>query len=52
MLIYDPAYAQTSVVSGIYAPAQTHHKAQFWEHLKELDAVIDSPWCVIGDLMS
>jgi len=49
MLIYDPVLAQTSVVSSTYAPVQISQKAPFWEHLLELNNVIDSPWCLIGD---
>ena len=49
MLIYDPMPAQTSVVSGIYALAPINQKAHFWEYLLELNNVIDSPWCLIGD---
>ena len=49
MLIHDPTIAKTTVVSGIYAPAQSAQKHQFWAHLKELNAVMDSPWCLIGD---
>jgi len=49
MLLYDPVCPQMSVVSGIYAPAQVHQKPSFWTHPKDLNGVMDSPWCLIGD---
>ena len=49
MLVHDTILAQTMVISGIYAPAQPRDKDQFWDHLVELNSVIDSPWCLIGD---
>ena len=49
MLIYDPVSAQPSMVSSIYAPAQANQKAHFWEHLFELNNIIKSHWCLIGD---
>jgi len=49
MLVHDTINAQNSVVSMIYAPAQASHKLQFWERLGEIDTVIDSPWCLLGD---
>ena len=49
MLVYDPAKGHNSIVSGIYAPAQSREKAQFWEHLIHLNAVFDVPWCLMGD---
>ena len=49
MLLYDPTCAQTSIVSGICAPAQTQLKDYLWAYLKDLNDVIDSPWCSISD---
>jgi len=50
MVVHDTALAQNVVISNIYAPAQLRHKEYFWEHLIELNNVIDSPWCLISDL--
>ena len=49
MLIRDPDKVQNSVISGIYALAQPRDKDDFWNHLVELNNVIDLPWCLIGD---
>jgi len=45
----DLAIQKLCIISGIYAPAQLGQKDPFWQHLAELNAVIDSPWCLIGD---
>ena len=49
MLVFDVAIQKLSVISGIYAPAQSGQKDSFWQHLADLNAVVDSPWCLIGD---
>ena len=49
MLVFDVARQQFSIISGVYAPAQSHQKDAFWSHLKNLNQVIDKPWCLIGD---
>jgi len=49
MLVHDVQKAQNCVVSGVYAPAQEKDKNPFWEHLKEMNTVVDMPWCIIGD---
>jgi len=49
MLVHATTLAQTVVISSIYAPAQLWFKDQFWDHLVELNSVIDSPWCLVGD---
>ena len=50
MLIHDPDNAQNSIISGIYAPAQTRDKGAFWNCLVELNNVIELPWCLMGDV--
>jgi len=49
MLVFDILIQKFSIISGIYAPAQTCHKDGFWTHLRNLNSVIDTPWCLIGD---
>ena len=49
MLIHDPDKVQNSIISGIYAPVQPRDKVDFWNHLVELNNIIDLPWCLIGD---
>jgi len=49
MLVFDVSSQQFSIVSGVYAPAQPKQKDAFWSHLKNLNSVIDKPWCLIGD---
>ena len=49
MLVMDLAIQKLCIISGIYAPAQLRQKDPFWQHLVDLNAVIDSPWCLIGD---
>jgi len=49
MLVYDTSKKCSSIVSGIYAPAQNLDKASFWNQLLQLNNIIDLPWCIIGD---
>jgi len=49
MLVLDVSSQQFSIISGVYAPAQPNQKDAFWAHLKNLNSVIDKPWCLIGD---
>ena len=49
MLVYDSSKQCSSIVSGIYAPAQLQDKDSFWTHLVQMNNVIDLPWCIIGD---
>jgi len=37
------------MVSGVYALAQQREKESFWNHLLELNHVVELPWCLIGD---
>ena len=39
---------QCTIISGVYAPAQQKDKDSFWNHLFQLNSVIDLPWCLIG----
>jgi len=50
MLVYDTTKHCSSIISGVYAPAQPQDKECFWIHLVQLNNVIDLPWCIIGDL--
>ena len=50
MVVYDTLKKCSSIISGVYAPAQTQDKYRFWNQLKQLNNVIDLPWCIIGDL--
>jgi len=34
---------------AIYAPGRSGHKDVFWRHLKQLNELINLPWCLIGD---
>jgi len=47
--VYDSLKQRPSIVSGIYAPAQIQEKDSFWNHLVQMNNVIDLPWCIIGD---
>ena len=38
-----PKRAKNSVILGIYVPAQTKDKDEFWDHLKQLNLVVDVP---------
>ena len=49
MLVHDATNAYSFILSGIYAPAQQREKEAFWDHLKELNGVIDLPLCLIWD---
>jgi len=49
MLIHDPIKVQNSIISGVYAPAQSREKNEFWHHLIELNKVLDLLLCLIGD---
>jgi len=49
MLVFDTINQKFSIISGVYAPAQSSHKDAFWSHLRNLHNVIDKPWCLIGD---
>ena len=50
LLVYDIRLQKTSVIFGLYGPAQKRDKHSFWDKLIELNTVIDLPWCLIGDL--
>jgi len=47
MLVYDTFKKCSSIISGVYAPAQTQNKDRFWDQLTQLHNVIDLPWCII-----
>jgi len=49
ILVLDVKKAQNCVVLGICAPAQDREKNSFWEHLIEINAIIDLPTFLIGD---
>ena len=49
MLIFDIVIQKFSIISGIYAPVQSRQKDVFWNHLRNLNGIIDMPWCLIGD---
>jgi len=49
MLVFEYSSQKFSIISGIYALAQSSEKAAFWAHLRNLNDVIDLPWCLIGD---
>ena len=49
MLVHDTKNAKNSIISGIYAPAQSRDKHDFWEHLSQLHNMIDIPWCILGN---
>jgi len=49
MMVHDTENAQTSIISGIYVPAQSRDKQAFWEHLTQLSSILDIPWCLVGD---
>jgi len=49
MLVFDVLIQKFSIISGIYAPAQSGQKDAFWSYLQNLNRVIDTPWCLIGD---
>jgi len=50
MLVYDMTKHYSSIISGVYAPAQPQDEECFWNHLVQLNNVIDLPWRIIGDL--
>ena len=49
MLVFEYSSQKFSIISGIYAPAQPNAKEAFWTNLRNLNDVIDMPWCLIGD---
>jgi len=49
LLVHDTTISVSSIISGIYAPAQPREKDSFWQYLIELTTVFDLPWCIIGD---
>ena len=50
MLMYNAKNLQNSIISKVFALAQSRHKDCFWSHLLEVNRVIDLEWCIIGDL--
>ena len=49
MLVLDIKTQHLSTISNVYAPTKGSEKPSFWHHLIELNAVIDTPWCFIGN---
>ena len=49
MLVMDLTIQKLCVICGIYASAQLGQKDPFWQHLADLNTIIDFPWCLIGD---
>jgi len=49
MLVFEYSSQKFSILYGIYAPAQASEKDAFWALLRNLNAIIDMPWCLIGD---
>jgi len=49
MLVHDSTKGSNSIISGIYASAQQRDKEPFWNHLLQLNTVINLPCCIIGD---
>jgi len=49
MLVFDNLTQYLSIISGVYAPAQPLDKDAFWVHLRNLNFIIDKPWCLIRD---
>ena len=50
MLVHDTTNANSVITSEIYVLAQQREKEAFWDHLRELNGVIDLPWCLIEDI--
>ena len=50
VLVYDTTKQCNLIVSRVYAPAQLKDKDLFWNHLIQMNNVIDLPSCIIGDL--
>jgi len=50
MLVYDTIKQCNLIVSAVYASAQSKDKDCFWNHLLQMNNVVDFPWCIIGDL--
>ena len=49
MLVFDVHLQKFSIISGVYAPAQSKQKDAFWNHLSNVNSLFDNPWCLIGD---
>jgi len=49
MLVFGVLSQKLSIISGVYASAQPRDKDAFWTHLRNLNCIIDKPWCLIGD---
>lgn len=49
LLVYDKVIKKESIITGIYGPAQEIEKPHFWNRSKDLHAIFDLPWCIIGD---
>jgi len=49
MLVFEYSSQKFSIISGIYAPTKAIDKDDFWTYLRNLNDIIDMPWCLIGD---
>ena len=49
MLVLDVKTQQLSTISSVYTSIKPSEKSFFWNHLSELNNIIDTPWCIIGD---
>jgi len=49
MLVFDTQKQTNVIISGVYGPAQLMDKDEFWKSLGQMNAVVDLPWCIIGD---
>lgn len=49
MLVFDTYTQQIVTLSSVYGPTKASEKPIFWNHLSELSAVIDTPWCLLGE---
>jgi len=48
-MVFNKINLKQCMLSVIYAPSPEQEKEEFWYHLKQLNAVIKIPWCIIGD---
>ena len=49
MLVFDTHTQQMVTLSSVYGPIKVSKKSAFWNHLLELNTIIDTPWCLLGD---
>ncbi|KAJ8429037.1 hypothetical protein Cgig2_016942 [Carnegiea gigantea] len=49
MLIHIPTLVKNTLISGVHGPIQVTDKGPFWDHLIQVNSIINLPWMLVGD---